>query len=435
MLSPKYYLYYASDPSGQHRINLTNNPRLEALLLEENGFSEIDLVQPPQPLWIVEAALARLTSSHSIESPVQFKKLALRLIAEIFPQKHLRLEHFATAALRLAEFDLPEIAALFWGRSLLGSEVPELLRAGGYEPPWDTEDWLQVLCFNGELRREAAIGIDQLGLAYCRRCGATGGIIESSCIFCGYQHCFTCTNCQEMGVAKSCMPLYSQPVPEGPTESIAVEVRLEFPLTPAQERASEAVTAFLKTGAKEFLVWAVCGAGKTEVSFGAIAQSLAAGGRVLFAIPRREVVLELVPRLQGAFPGIELVALYGGSGERFHAAPLIIATTHQCVRFFQAFDLIILDEADAFPYQGSSWLQHVLHRALKPAGRLVIMTATPDRALIDQAASGRLPSVSIPARHHRQPLILPELVKVALKMAHPPGSRMGTAIVSPEIFR
>ena len=142
---------------------------------------------------------------------------------------------------------------------------------------------------------------------------------------------------------------------------------------------------------------------------------------MLFAIPRREVVLELVPRLQGAFPGVELVALYGGSGERFHDAPLIIATTHQCVRFFQAFDLIILDEADAFPYQGSSWLQHVLHRALKPAGRLVIMTATPDRALIDQAASGRLPSVSIPARHHRQPLVLPELVKVALKVGRAPG--------------
>ena len=161
MLSPKYYLYYASDPTGKRRINLTNNPRLEALLLGENGFSEIDLVQPPQPLWIVEAALARLISAHRIDSPAQFKKLALRLIAEIFPQKYLRLEHFETAALSLAEFDLPRIAALFWGRSLLGAEVPELLRAGGYEPPWDAEDWLQALCFNGELRREAAIGFDR----------------------------------------------------------------------------------------------------------------------------------------------------------------------------------------------------------------------------------------------------------------------------------
>ncbi|MNU00243.1 hypothetical protein D3C72_2433180 [compost metagenome] len=71
---------------------------------------------------------------------------------------------------------------------------------------------------------------------------------------------------------------------------------------------------------------------------------------MLLATPRKDVVLELAPRLAKAFGGRKVVALYGGSGERWEQGDITLATTHQLMRFYQAFDLVIIDELDAFPY-------------------------------------------------------------------------------------
>lgn len=217
-----------------------------------------------------------------------------------------------------------------------------------------------------------------------------------------------------MGLAKSCTPLYTRPYPDNPGKPEEVTPVLDFPLTPAQLRAAEAVRAFIDSPARQFLVWAVCGGGKTEVSFSAIADVLSRGGRVLVAIPRKDVVIELYPRFQRAFPSMVIHALYGGSPNRFSDARLVLATTHQCLRFYQSFDLIVLDEADAFPYQGSEMLHFAVLRAMKPAGKLVLMTATPGYAMIDQADRGKLPYIAIPARYHRQPLIVPQIIHFPL---------------------
>ncbi|MDD4588311.1 MAG: helicase-related protein, partial [Heliobacteriaceae bacterium] len=158
------------------------------------------------------------------------------------------------------------------------------------------------------------------------------------------------------------------------------------------------------------LVWAACGAGKTEVSFNAIARVLAQGGKVLFAVPRRDVVIELAPRLEQAFPGVGVTALYGGSREKFAPGRLVVATTHQAIRFFRAFDLVVLDEVDAFPYQGSAMLYHAVTRARKRAGKLVLMTATPDQQMKTAVQKKRLALVTIPARHHGHPVPEPQIV-------------------------
>ncbi|WP_374955073.1 DEAD/DEAH box helicase family protein [Paenibacillus sp. PCH8] len=87
-------------------------------------------------------------------------------------------------------------------------------------------------------------------------------------------------------------------------------------LSAAQSAAAAAALAFLARppagdGPGRFLLWAVTGAGKTEMIFPLLQHTLDRGGRALVATPRRDVVLELAPRLAKAFPGTPIATLYG----------------------------------------------------------------------------------------------------------------------------
>lgn len=412
MLAPKYYLYMATGPGLSPKIELSSNLRVDAAWLEQSGYRDLMVYYPPQPLWLAEAALQELKRQRVLGNR-RFFKIVKGILQQRSGLPYGQLQNHLIADLKM---DLPDLAGLepaFWGRCLLGTEVAEVIRTAGYTVPWNPEDWMQQLYLAGKVRRQAAVGYDnRWGAPECRRCGATDGIYEISCLFCGDPHCLTCTHCQGMGLAKSCVPLYYVPYPQATVpQAQIIQPVLEFELTPPQQRASQKLLEFLESGNRRFLIWAVCGGGKTEVSFGAIARVLSEGGRVLVAIPRKDVVIELLPRFAKAFPAVPCHALFGGAAERWSDAPLVLATTHQCLRFYQSFDLIVLDEADAFPYQGSAFLPHVVERALKSTGRLVIMTATPDRGLVTQALNGKLPYVSIPARYHRRPLIVPAIEK------------------------
>lgn len=158
------------------------------------------------------------------------------------------------------------------------------------------------------------------------------------------------------------------------------QVPARWGLSPAQQEAAETALAFLlkhrkertslmrmpagslaagrhrflertapRGGGNEFLLWAVTGAGKTEMMFPLLEAVLTAGGKVAVATPRRDVVLELAPRLAAAFPQVCRVVLYGGSEDRLQLGDLTLATTHQLIRFKEAFDLVVIDEVDAFP--------------------------------------------------------------------------------------
>lgn len=159
--------------------------------------------------------------------------------------------------------------------------------------------------------------------------------------------------------------------------------------------------------APEFLIWAVTGAGKTEMIFPLMEYELERGRRVLLATPRRDVVLELKPRLEKAFPGRSVAALYGGSEDRWKRGDITLATTHQLMRFYQAFDLVIVDELDAFPYHNSPSLQFAARQACRSGGRYVYLSATPPMPLQKAARRGELPHVKVPVRFHRHPLPVP----------------------------
>lgn len=151
-----------------------------------------------------------------------------------------------------------------------------------------------------------------------------------------------------------------------------------------------------------------------------IEAELARGGTVLIATPRRDVVLELRPRVQRAFPERTLVTLYGGSEDRWKRGDITLATTHQLMRFGPAFDLVIIDELDAFPYHNNPELQYAASQVIKPGGTYVFLSATPPAAMQRDVARNRLASVRVPVRFHRHPLPVPRLLRISRKNPLPP---------------
>ncbi|WP_059103370.1 DEAD/DEAH box helicase family protein [Shouchella shacheensis] len=148
------------------------------------------------------------------------------------------------------------------------------------------------------------------------------------------------------------------------------------------------------------LCWAVCGAGKTEILFPALEQAFAKGERVVLATPRTDVVKELAPRFKQAFPQIVQAVLYAGQKQQPLHAQFVIATTHQLLRYFQTFDLAIIDEVDAFPFSYDPSLEHAVTAALKPSSTRILLSATPSKALLGEDVQ----TIKIPVRYHGYPL-------------------------------
>src|SRR5699024_1610964 len=143
--------------------------------------------------------------------------------------------------------------------------------------------------------------------------------------------------------------------------------------------------------------WAVTGSGKTEIMFPVITQALAQGKRVCVASPRGDVVKEFKLGVEPVFKNISIAALYAGSKEIHENAQFIISTTHQLFRFIRAFDLLIIDEVDAYPYSTRTRLKNITIRSRKKEGTTPYITATPRKTL------KTLPTLYIPTRFHQQP--------------------------------
>jgi len=187
----------------------------------------------------------------------------------------------------------------------------------------------------------------------------------------------------------------------------AYELDLDFQLSELQERASEFAKELLRS--KETgIVWAVTGAGKTEMMFEAISEALKEQKRVCWAIPRSDVVVELVPRLKKAFPKAKVIGLHGRSEEKRLYGDIVISTVHQLIRFFSAFDFLIIDEVDAFPYTFDEMLPRLAKKACTENCATVYLSATPSAS--DQRAikKGLLKCCLIPARYHLQALDVPK---------------------------
>ena len=243
------------------------------------------------------------------------------------------------------------------------------------------------------------------GKFVCNRCGNQNveEFAVGPCIIC-QKNCHYCLRCLNMGKVKECCVLVAveEQTPAFPPHS--VQLYYKHTMSKEQEKLSKEL---VEVTDKEHLVWAVTGAGKTEMIFELIRTVLEKGGRVGLAAPRIDVCNEVAPRIKEAFPLEEVTVLHGLTDESYKRTPITIATTHQMLRFYYAFDVLIVDEVDAFPYSNSDMLQFAVHRAVKPVGRLVFMTATPSKLELYKIQHHQLSYSLLPARFHRHPLVVP----------------------------
>lgn len=221
------------------------------------------------------------------------------------------------------------------------------------------------------------------------------------CKRCSKTHLY-CRACLQMNRVLSCEPLYYWHDKTIMFEEKEHVNQWQGKLTSAQQYgADKAVSAFKRQTDK--LIWAVTGSGKTEIVFPVIAHALEQGKRVCVASPRTDVVKEFRLRVTSAFKNVSIAALYAGSEEQGLNAQLIISTNHQLLRFKRTFDLLIIDEVDAYPYSSDQRLKKITQRSRKKQGTTIYLTATPSRAL------KKLPTVFISSRFHQHPLIIPQL--------------------------
>lgn len=213
---------------------------------------------------------------------------------------------------------------------------------------------------------------------------------------------YYCRECIIFGRNESHSHLYTFPARPFPNTQA---LKWMGQLTPFQEKISRQLVSESKKKQKR-LVHAVTGAGKTEMIYGLITSYLNEGKWVCIASPRIDVCIELYGRLKNDFTCP--ITLMHGESEVYHKSPLIVATTHQLLKFYRAFDLMVIDEVDSFPFVGNSILSRAVTSALKEEGEILYLTATSTKELDLKVKRGDIEKLKLPRRFHNQPLIVPK---------------------------
>ena len=181
---------------------------------------------------------------------------------------------------------------------------------------------------------------------------------------------------------------------------------MSYRLSKEQKALAKQLVINYKNGVNS-LVKAVCGSGKTEIVLSLIKTAIKSGKTVGFACPRRDVVIELYCRFKSIFVNNKVTLLYGGNTNVLDG-DLICLTTHQLFRYEKYFDLLIMDEIDAFPYKGNETLKAFFFRALR--GNYVLLSATPSDEFANAFKKEGGDVLELFVRFHRHPLPVPELI-------------------------
>ena len=235
----------------------------------------------------------------------------------------------------------------------------------------------------------------------CLRCGT----VTNKWITAMPNQQYYCPQCVTLGRVSTLDKFYHVPEPN----QFEVPQRIltwRGQLSPLQTKVSTMVKERMDQHRRQ-LLWAVTGAGKTEMMFAGITAALKRGERVAIASPRVDVCLELYPRLQVAFAGFSIALLHGREPQKYKYRQLTICTTHQLLRFYHAFDNLIIDEVDSFPYAANSALLFATKQAVKKDGGILFMTATPGEKLIRQISKKKLMVSYLPLRYHGN--LLPQI--------------------------
>lgn len=183
--------------------------------------------------------------------------------------------------------------------------------------------------------------------------------------------------------------------------------KLDYELSNDQKRLSQNLITNYKKGINT-LVHAVCGSGKTEIVLEVIKYAIECGDKVGFAVPRRDVAIELHERFKSIFKRNKIVLVYGGHTDNLNG-DLVCLTTHQLYRYKRFFDLLILDEVDAFPFKNNEVLNQFFNLSIK--GKYIMMSATPDEELLKKFSGEGFDTLELFSRFHKHPLPVPKLVE------------------------
>lgn len=179
---------------------------------------------------------------------------------------------------------------------------------------------------------------------------------------------------------RTCLPFTGQKATILSHNPLNLPIKLDYSLTEEQARISKEVNANYLAHINT-LVYAVCGAGKTELVYLAIQTALKKGHQIGFTVPRREVVIEIAIRIKDAFPRAKVISVFGDHSDVL-TGNIIVLTTHQLFRYPKYFDLLIFDEIDAFPYKGDFVLEAMFKNSVK--GVYVLLSATPSNRLLNE---------------------------------------------------
>lgn len=412
-----------------HHISQSSAKGKQMEMLRSSG-GEIGITREKLRDWRLWEWMPSMLERSSIDGNAEIEQVLMTMSASL-EGRFLLLEEFKAFMQNQGEAKLAEVPGYYlqsaWlqGRIVLEAGVEKRKSGGGL---WSLLQGSTKGC--------------------CRRCGSEGaqrhsnkvgtrpnseGENPDSVVWTDCPHCEGpcpyCEACLTMGRVRYCTPLIRIGTLDERrvTDELAQEPDRHALLSPwglseVQAEAAGLALDFLKANkslsrknenkqsAKTFLIWAVTGAGKTEMIFPMIQYTLACGGKVVIATPRRDVVLELKPRLEKAFPSVKVVTLYGGSEQRWEQGELTLATTHQLMRFHRAFELVIVDELDAFPYHNNPRLQYAAEQVCAPDGAYILLSATPPVELQRAVGKGTLPHARVAARYHRHPLPVPSLM-------------------------
>lgn len=228
----------------------------------------------------------------------------------------------------------------------------------------------------------------------CPRCG------NSSPRYIGYRN--------GVPYCRLCLPFQGKTANKDFSVRKGIRLELSYPLSEKQKEISSSVLSLLKEG-KNVLIHAVTGAGKTELVYASMEDYLKRGLHVGFATPRKDIVIDLVSRMVEAFPKARVVSVYGEHTSAIEG-DIIVLTTHQLYRYPEYFDLLILDEIDAFPYKGNQILHSFFKKSIK--GNYVLLSATPSKEDISEIKKDKGEVLTLFERYHKHPLPEPVFEKV-----------------------
>ena len=233
----------------------------------------------------------------------------------------------------------------------------------------------------------------------CNRC-LSDNIIEDSF---GVKYCLDCFEFKEITSDKYLLRK------ERSIEKINHELKLDFALSKKQIQGSEFLVNCYKERKNAFLQ-AVCGAGKTEMCLSLISHVLNEFKIVGFVIPRIEIIKQVTQRMREYFPKTKISSLYGGEILNEESS-FIILTPQQLIKFYQEFDLLIVDEVDAFPLANNPFFERLFLKSKKENAITIYMSATITKNHQKLIKNKELSYHLISKRYHYKELAIPKFIK------------------------